>query len=102
MKYNKLVRDRIPEITRTNGKIPITHIAGDREYYRKLKEKLREELEEFQKDNSAEELADMLEIIYAIADFKKIKRKKLESIRKQKAKKRGTFKKRIILDETKP
>ena len=102
MKYDKLVRDKIPEITRKNCKIPITHFAGEKEYYEKLKEKLREEIDEFLQDNSIEELADLLEIIFSICDFKKVKHSELEKMRKEKAKKRGAFKKRIILDETKP
>jgi len=100
VKYNKLVRDRIPEIIRQRGDVPVTHIADDAEYWKKLKEKLREEVEEFSKDGSEEELADILEVIYAICDFRKIDREKLELARKRKAKERGGFKSKIILDET--
>jgi len=101
MKYNKLVRDKIPEIIKQKRKTPITHIAGEEEYWQKLKEKLKEEVDEFLKQSNEEELADILEIIYAICDFKKIDRKKLEVLRKKKAKQRGSFKNKIILDETK-
>lgn len=101
MKYNKLVRDKIPEIIKQKGKTPIIHVADDKEYWQKLKEKLKEEIDEFLKKDSEEELADILEIIYAICDFKKIDKKKLEILRKKKAEKRGSFKNKIILDETK-
>lgn len=103
MKYNKLVRDRIPEIIKKNGQISVTHIANDKEYWQKLKEKLREETEEFMQDSGPceGELADILEVVYAIRDYKKIDKKKLEQHRKKKAKERGGFKRRIILDETK-
>ena len=101
MKYNKLVRDKIPEIIRKKGMVPITHIASDEEYWQKLKEKLREEVDEFMEENNEEELADILEVIYAICDFKKIDRNKLELLRKKKAKERGSFKNKIILDEVK-
>ncbi len=100
MKCNKLVRDRIPEIIKQKGKVPITHIADDKEYWQKLKEKLQEEVDEFIEDNNKEELADILEVVYAICDFKKIDKEKLEILRKKKAEERGRFKDKIILDET--
>lgn len=99
MKYNKLVRDKIPKIIKQDGSSPAIHVADDQEYWKKLKEKLKEEVGEFLKTSTEEELADILEVIYAICDFKKINRQKLELLRKKKAKKRGSFKKRIILDE---
>jgi predicted house-cleaning noncanonical NTP pyrophosphatase (MazG superfamily) len=99
MKYNKLVRDKIPEIIKRDGNKSITHIADDQEYWEKLKEKLKEEVDEFLKNSTKEEIADILEVIYAICDFKKIDRQKLELLRKKKAKKRGEFRKKIILDE---
>ena len=101
MKYNKLVRDKIPEIIKNKGAVPITRIASDDEYWQKLKEKLQEEIDEFMKDSNAEELADILEVINAICDFKKIDKKELELLRKKKVKERGGFKEKIILDETK-
>ena len=101
MKNNKLVRNKIPEIIKKKGKIPITHIASDLEYWEKLKQKFMEEVEEYLADENEEELAEVLEVINAIYDFKKIKKTKLEAMRKKKAKERGGFKKRIILQETK-
>ena len=101
MKYNKLVRDKIPEIIKNKGAVPITHIASDDEYWQKLKEKLQEEINEFMKDENAEELADILEVIYTIRDYKKIDKNELELLRKKKAEERGGFKDKIIIDETK-
>lgn len=101
MKYNKLVRDKIPEIIKRKGSIPITHIASDDKYWQKLKEKLQEEIDEFMKDSNEEELADILEVVYAICDYMKIDKKELELLRKKKAEERGGFKDKIILDETK-
>lgn len=100
MKYNKLVRDKIPEYIRKKGGNPITHIADDAEYWQKLKEKLIEEMEEFKKDESMEEFADLLEVIDAIADYKKFDRNEVEKMREEKAKERGRFKDKIILDES--
>ncbi len=101
MKYNKLVRDKIPQITREKGQIPLTHIAEDSEYFNKLKEKLREEVEEYLEKENHEELADILEVVHAICDHKKISIHELESLRKKKAEERGAFKDKIILEETK-
>ncbi len=101
MKYNKLVRDKIPQIIKQKGDVPITHIAGNEEYREKLNEKFREEVDEFLKKNSKEELADILEVVYAILDFMKIDREELESLRRKKAEERGGFRDRVILDETK-
>jgi predicted house-cleaning noncanonical NTP pyrophosphatase (MazG superfamily) len=100
MRYAKLVRDKIPEYIRQKGGKPVTHIAGRVEYWQKLKEKLLEEIEEFKKDGSAEEFADILEVLDAIANYKKFDRTKVKNIRKKKAAERGRFKDRIILDES--
>ena len=100
MKYNKLVRDKIPEYIRKKGGNPITHIADDAEYWQKLKEKLFEEMEEFRKDENMEEFADLLEVIDAIADYKRFDRNEVKNVREKKAAERGKFKDRIILDES--
>lgn len=98
MKYNKLVRDKIPEIIRANGQTPITHIASKLEYKEKLLEKLQEEVDEFLKDQQIDELADILEVIDGICELENINPKQLQKIKQQKAKNRGGFKKRIILE----
>ena len=100
MEYNKLIRDKIPEIIKEKGQTAITHIASDEEYWAKLKEKLSEEIQEFLKDENPEEIADVLEVIYAILNFKNISREEIEKIRQEKAEKRGGFKDKIILEET--
>lgn len=100
MKHNKLVRDRIPEIIRANGEVPITHIADDSEYWEKLCQKLREEASEFFDQPSVEELADVQEVIFALCKCLGSDRSELERVRKKKAEKRGRFQDRIILEET--
>jgi len=99
MYVNKLVRDEVPKIIRKKGSTPITHIATEDEYWKKLKEKLVEEADEFIKTDSEEEIADLMEVIYAICSFKGIDMKKLKALKKAKANKNGKFKERIILDE---
>jgi predicted house-cleaning noncanonical NTP pyrophosphatase (MazG superfamily) len=102
-KYNKLVRDRIPEIIAKDGKKFSSLILSNNEYIKSLKEKSFEELNEYvNTDNDAdalEELADLLEIIHALAECHGASIEKVEEIRNQKAKKRGGFKEKIFLIE---
>lgn len=100
MKYNKLVRDKIPEFIRNKGGSPVAHVAGEAEYWEKLKEKLAEEVKEFLADESSEEMADLLEVIDAIFKYKGFTREAVEDIRERKAIERGRFNERIILDES--
>lgn len=100
MKYDKLVRDKIPQIIKEKGSNSIIHIADDIEYWEKLKAKLQEEVDEVLEDtNIDEELADLLEVIHAIVDFKWIKFEELEQIMLKKREERGGFKGKIILEE---
>jgi len=101
MKYDKLVRDNIPDIIKSKGRIPISHIASsDEEFEPKLHAKLKEEVEEFLENETPEELADIMEVLDAIKKFHNISEEEVNNIKHKKAKERGTFSKRIILDET--
>lgn len=100
MKYNKLVRDKIPEYIIKKGGKPVYHVANKAEYWEKLKEKLSEEVDEFRKDENMEEFADLLEVIDAIAAYKMFDPEDLETTRNDKAAEKGVFKNRIILDES--
>ena len=68
MKEGKLVGDRIPEIIIADGKKPITRILDNDEYLRELDKKLNEEIAEYQADKSLEEMADVLEVLFAICE----------------------------------
>ncbi len=98
MKKSKLVRDKIPEIIEGEGRAPMVHTADDAEYWQKLKEKLLEEVEEFKKDENREELADILEVLEAIVEYKGFSGTEIEKIKEKKVEERGAFKKRIILE----
>ena len=96
--HNKLVRDKIPEIIDNAGKTPVTHILSDDEYLSELDKKLNEECSEYQADKNIEELADMLEVMYDIAEARGWSVSELEAVRRDKAEKRGGFKKKIYLE----
>ena len=99
--YNKLVRDNIPDIIAAKGETPVTGILGDAEYKKALEDKLCEEYQEVMEssgDERCEELADVVEVVRALA---KLENRSLEDIinladRKEK---RGGFDNRIFLEK---
>ena len=99
MKYDKLVRDRIPEIIEQSGKICRRRVLSDEEYLARLDEKLGEELAEYLESHSIEELADLLEVIRAAAAARGSSMEEVERIRREKAERRGAFEKRLLLME---
>ena len=99
IQYNKLVRDKIPEIIEASGKSCNTEVLSDDEYLKMLDAKLDEELAEYHKDQNIEELADLIEVIYAAAKARGYSLEDLEKVRAEKASKRGGFGKKILLKE---
>ena len=100
--YNKLVRDNIPNIIKNNGEIPITRILDCDEYKKELENKLYEEYQEVlnsSKDDRIEELADMLEIIKALANLENKTLNDVILAMEQKSKKRGAFDEKIYLEK---
>lgn len=97
VKHNKLVRDKIPEIIGKSGKTCETEVLSEEDYLKMLDAKLNEELAEYHKDQNIEELADLLEVIYAATKARGYTLEQLELVRKEKAEKRGGFEKRILL-----
>ena len=97
--HNKLVRDRIPEIIEASGKTCVTKILSDEEYLNMLDVMLDEELAEYHQDQNIEELADLLEVIYAVAAARGYTLEQLEEVRANKTEKRGGFQKKIFLVE---
>ena len=96
--YNKLVRDKIPEAIRRSGKRYSFHIATEEEFLMRLKDKLREELQELYENPSIEELADVLEVVYAIG--RKLDLNIVESYgaMTKKGNAKGKFRDKIILE----
>ena len=96
--YNKLVRDKIPEIIEEDGKNCKTRILSDEEYIAALEAKLNEEVAEYQADKNLEEMADVLEVLQAICIARGYSLEELEALRAKKANERGGFAKKIFLD----
>lgn len=95
--HEKLVRDRIPEIIVSAGKTCTTRTLSDAEYLAALDAKLAEELAEYLADGSMEELADLLEVMMAVATARGHDFTEVEALRHKKAEERGGFGKRIWL-----
>ncbi|WML48480.1 nucleoside triphosphate pyrophosphohydrolase [Neobacillus sp. PS3-34] len=101
--YNKLVRDLIPQVIDSNVKKFSTKILNEEEYIKELKKKAYEELEEYMSadnhEDALEELADVLEVVHALAEYHGASFESVEEIRTQKVEKRGGFKERVFLVE---
>lgn len=100
--YNKLVRDNIPNIIKEKGETPITRILNDNEYKKELENKLYEEYKEVLEANGndrVEELADMLEVISALAKLEGKSLEEVITVSKEKSNKRGAFDNRIFLEK---
>ena len=99
MIHNKLVRDRIPEIIAASGKTCVCRVLSEEEYLERLDEKLNEELAEYRESKSLEELADLMEVILAVAVARGHTPEQLEAVRARKAQERGGFRDRVFLVE---
>ena len=99
VEYNKLVRDRIPEIIEASRKTCKTEVLSDDEYLKMIDAKLDEELAEYHKEQNIEELADLVEVIYAATKARGYTLEELEQVRAEKAAKRGGFEKKLLLKE---
>jgi predicted house-cleaning noncanonical NTP pyrophosphatase (MazG superfamily) len=97
--YNKLVRDKIINIIENKGNKATYNILDNNEFAKELNKKLIEEINEFMKNNEAEELADVFEVIYKIIEIKNMDKNEVEKIRIKKQKERGGFENRIYLKD---
>lgn len=100
MRFDKIVRDSIPNIIRAKGERATTHIANGDERKTKLQEKLQEEVKEYLESGRLEELADIIEVIHGICAMHAISIEDIEALRKYKAEVRGGFNQAVVLEET--
>lgn len=99
--YNKLIRDKIPQIIEATGKKAKVRILEEEEYMEMLTNKLQEELDEYNVANGEEqiaELADLVEVVYAILNNRNISIAEFEKIRLSKKEERGGFEERLLLN----
>jgi len=96
---NKLVRDKIPTIIENKDEKSVTRILNNSEYETELRKKLQEEVNEFLQDDNCDELADIMEVVYALAKTKDMSHEELEEIRKKKYEERGGFEEKIFLEK---
>ena len=92
----KLVRDKIPQIIMSDGKNPIIRILSNEEFLTELDKKLDEEVAEYQADKSLEEMADVLEVLFAICEARGYSIDELMKVRDEKRENRGGFKEKIF------
>lgn len=99
--YNKLVRDRIPEIIKADGKECETEIVRGIEKKELLEKKLLEEVQEYIEDKNLEELADIMEVLFGLANELGYNEEELLKKRNDKLVERGGFKEGIVLKKVK-
>jgi len=97
IKYNKAIRDKIPEIIADSGKKYNLKQLDDEPFLAELEKKLIEEVNEYAESKDVEELADLVEVIYRISELKGVNSDELDKIRKDKAEKRGKFDSNLFL-----
>ena len=95
--YNRLVRDNVPEIIEDYGDIADTRELSEAEYVLQLDKKLNQEVGEYQESKSIEDIADILEVLYAICEIRGYTREQLEAVRLKKLSEHGGFKDRVFL-----
>ena len=102
MEYNKLVRDKIPEIIEGKNETPVTRILNDDEYKLELEKKLYEEYKEVIESSGEDrlfELADMIEVIKSLALLSGKTLEDITELANGKRNKRGGFEKKIFLEK---
>jgi predicted house-cleaning noncanonical NTP pyrophosphatase (MazG superfamily) len=99
IKYNKLVRDKIPQIIESTGKKALIEKLNKTDYKQALDQKLKEELNEYLENGNIDELTDLIEVVFAILDCNNHSVEVFEKKRIQKKESNGAFKERILLKE---
>ncbi len=99
MKYNKLVRDRVPELIEESGRKQVSKTLNEEEYEQALMDKIVEEIEEYRVSKNEEEIADIYEVLDCLVKLKDYEPMHIDYLRLIKREARGSFHKRILLEE---
>lgn len=99
MKYNKLVRDRVPELIEESGRKQVSRTLNEEEYEQALMDKIVEEIEEYRLSKNEEEIADIYEVLDCLVKLKDYEPMHIDYLRLIKREARGSFHKRILLEE---
>ena len=97
--YNKLIRDNNVKIMEDKGCKVRYEILDNERYGKELDKKLKEEVNEYLEDYSVEEMADVMEVIYAILEYRGTNMEEVEKIRIEKREKKGAFKNKVFLKD---
>lgn len=97
--YNKLIRDNNVKIMEDKGCKVRYEILDNERYGEELDKKLKEEVEEYLEDYSIEEMADVMEVIYAILEYRGTSMEEVEKARIEKRDRKGAFKKKLFLKD---
>ncbi len=102
MEFNKLVRDKIPQIIEAQGEEPVTRVLDGEEFHAALEQKLREETAEYLESKELGELADILEVVYALCEADGHTLGDLTDAYVKKHEARGGFQKKMFLVSKRP
>lgn len=97
--YNKLIRDKNVEIMEKKGCKVTYEVLNDKRYREELDKKLKEEVNEYLEAYDIEEMADVMEVIYAMLDYTGVTMEEVEKVRLEKQNRKGGFKNKIYLKD---
>lgn len=98
--YDKLVRDRIPEIIESSGNKCEIEVVSDEVALEYLYKKLNEEVSELLEDKNLDEIADVMEVLFAIGSKYGYSEDDVLDKRNDKRDVRGGFEDNLILKKT--
>lgn len=97
--YNKLVRDKMPELIRESGRTFTSRLLENEEYFQALIDKVIEEMDDYRQSGNEEELADVYEALDCLMRYKNYEPLHMDYLKLMRREARGSFEKRILLED---